>query len=74
MLKGQNFPEALPPEPLPGPCHEPLVELTAPWNLPPAIYNIRKLNLWSKTDISETAWVNACNYFLKKYLSAIIII
>ena len=25
---------------------------------PPALYNIQKLNLCSKTDISETAWIN----------------
>ena len=27
----------------------------------PAFYNIRKLNLRSKTDISKTAWINACS-------------
>ena len=25
-------------------------------------YNIRKLNLLPKTDISKTAWINRCNY------------
>ena len=26
---------------------------------PPSFYSIQKLNLCSKTDISETAWINA---------------
>ena len=51
-----------PPEPLPGSCHEPLVELKVPSDLPPTIYNNRKLNFCSKTDldIRENAWINAC--------------
>ena len=44
----QNFSSVLPPLIL---HHEPLVEI--------AFYNIRKLNLCSKTGISKTAWVNA---------------
>ena len=26
---------------------------------PPTLYNVQKLNLCSKTDISKTAWINA---------------
>ena len=30
---------------------------------PPALHNIGKLNFCSKTDISKTAWINACMYY-----------
>ena len=33
---------------------------SAPWDLPPAVYNIRKLNLCLKTDVKETTSINAC--------------
>ena len=33
---------------------------SAPWDRPPAVYNIRKLNLCLKTDTKETTWINAC--------------
>ena len=51
-------------------CHGPAAQLTVPRDTPQFCrmllwsfftkYNIGKLNLLSKTDISKTAWINPC--------------
>ena len=51
---------ALLPEPPSGHRHEPIAELRTPRDCPPEFYNIQKLDLCSKTDITKTAWINAC--------------
>ena len=59
MKKDQNFSGVLPQSPT----------KALPWTRcgaystsrhPSAFYNIQKLNLCSKRDISKTAWTNAC--------------
>ena len=69
MYKGQNFSRVLSSEPPPGLLHEPVAELATPQNLHMHFtiilrsfsmkYNIQKLYLCLKKDISKTAWINA---------------
>ena len=63
MKKYPNFFRGFTPKPPPRLCHKPIAELAAPQDTPPAFYNIQKLNLCSKRDISKIAWTNACTEY-----------
>ena len=59
MQKEQNLSGVLPHESPPWLHHKSTAELTVPQAIP-TFYNIWKLNLCSKMNISKTAWINAC--------------
>ena len=60
MQKVQNFSGALPPEPYARAPPRTRCGAYSTSRPPPAFYNIQKLNLYSKTNISKTAWINSC--------------
>ena len=77
----KKWPGAFPPELSIGLCHEPNAKLTVPADTLFYCriilrsfftkYNIQKLNLFSKMDISKTVWINSCLYiiFFKHFIS-----